>query len=145
MRYFHILFSEFQPMFISLFFYKLKTYRIFYWKFPKITWILYSLCFPLTGMDNVQKRGAPLPGNTKENWGNRITVIWRKRENMKREEEEREEEEQKNRKEKEEKRKRRGGNWGTYRGRGAKRKRKSIVIMVMVNLNQAKLMNLGRN
>ena len=31
-------------------------------------------------MDKVQERGAPLPGNDKENWGNRHTGICRKRE-----------------------------------------------------------------
>ena len=31
-------------------------------------------------MDKVRERGAPLPGNIKENWGNRHTGIWRKRE-----------------------------------------------------------------
>ena len=29
-------------------------------------------------MDKVRERGAPLPGNDKENWGNRHTGIWRK-------------------------------------------------------------------
>ena len=46
-------------------------------------------------MDKVREQGAPLPGNDKENWGNRHTGIWRKK---KREEEEKEEEEKKKRK-----------------------------------------------
>ena len=48
-------------------------------------------------MDKVRKRGAPLPGNDKENWGN--TGIWRKK---KREEEERKEEEKKKRRKEQE-------------------------------------------
>ena len=32
------------------------------------------------GMDEVRERGALLPGNDKENWGNCHTGIWRKRE-----------------------------------------------------------------
>ena len=59
-----------------------------------------------SGMDKVRERGAPLPGNDKENWGNRHTGIWRKRE-------EREEEEKKKRR-----KKRRGRNWGIFRGKG---------------------------
>ena len=31
-------------------------------------------------MDTVRERGAPLLGNDKEDWGNRHTGIWRKRE-----------------------------------------------------------------
>ena len=30
-------------------------------------------------MNKVRERGAPLPGNDKENWGNRHTGIWRKK------------------------------------------------------------------
>ena len=48
-------------------------------------------------MDKMRERGAPLPGNDKENWGNRHTGIWRKRE-----EGEEEEEKKKRRKEKRE-------------------------------------------
>ena len=74
------------------------------------------------GMDKVRERGAPLPGNDEENWGNRHTGIWRKREEEgeRKEEEKRKEEERKREKKKEEKRKkRRGRNWRTYRGWGA--------------------------
>ena len=36
-------------------------------------------------MDKVRERGAPLPGNDKENWGNRHTGIWRKKRGRKKE------------------------------------------------------------
>ena len=47
-------------------------------------------------MDKVRERGAPLPGNDKENWGNGYTGIW------------------KGRKKKEKRKKRKGGEekWG---------------------------------
>ena len=54
-----------------------------------------------SGMDKVQERGALLPGNDREYWGNRHTGIWRKK---KREEEESEEEEKKKRKKEKKKR-----------------------------------------
>ena len=68
-------------------------------------------------MDKVRERGAPLPGNDKENWGNRHNEIWRKIEEGGRRK-------RRGRKEKEEKRKKRRKekricrNWGTCRGRG---------------------------
>ena len=49
-----------------------------------LVWTLHLLPINLSllqpGMDKVRERGAPLPGNDKENWGNRHTGIWRKRE-----------------------------------------------------------------
>ena len=73
------------------------------------------------GMDKVRERGAPLPGNDKENWGNRHNGIWRKRE-----------EGRKKKRRKEQKKK------NKYRLRNLQRKRKSIL---MINLYQATLMN----
>ena len=57
-----------------------------------------------TGMDKVRERGAPLPGNDKENWGNCHTLIWRKREEGGRRK-------RSWRKEKEEKRKKKRQKW----------------------------------
>ena len=57
-------------------------------------------------MDKVRERGAPLPGNDKENWGNFHTGIWRKREEGgRRKREEGGRRKRRGRKEKEEKRK----------------------------------------
>ena len=57
-----------------------------------------------SGMDKMREQGAPLPGNDKENWGNCLTGMWRKKE------EREEEEKKKRRKEKEEKRKKKRKN-----------------------------------
>ena len=64
-------------------------------------------CLREAGMDKVRERGAPLPGNDKENWGNHhidIDVIGYEEEEEKREKGEKEEEEKKEKREKGEKR-----------------------------------------
>ena len=56
-------------------------------------------------MDKVRERGAPLPGNDKENWGNHhFDVIGYEEEEEKREEGEKEEEEKEEKRGKGEKR-----------------------------------------
>ena len=56
-------------------------------------------------MDKVRERGAPLPGNDKENWGNQhIDVVGCEEEEEKREEGEKEEEEKEEKRGKGEKR-----------------------------------------
>ena len=54
----------------------------------------------MSGMDKVRERGAPLPGNDKENWGNHHTGIRRKKGGRRK---------RRGRKEKEEKSKKRSG------------------------------------
>ena len=68
------------------------------------------------------ERGAPLPGNDKENWGNHHTGLWRIRGEE-------------------------GGRRQRIGRKGKEEKRKKLRrrSMVMINLNQAKLMNVARS
>ena len=70
---------------------------------------------PEAGMDKVRERGAPLPGNDKENWGNPHIGIWRKKGRGRKKKEKRKKRKRRNKKRKG--RKRRG-----ERKRGEKKK-----------------------
>ena len=67
--------------------------ELFHWQMYTVNLQIVSTFVTGAGMDKVRERGATLPGNDKENWGNHhIDVIGYEEEEEKREKGEKEEE-----------------------------------------------------